>query len=195
MKIYETIRPLGICHPTMRLLSAISESTLWVCEEENLSELEIWRDPKIDVPRLTGTELLSKDQQQALKDVEPTYHAIQDLPEKKGYVVTLACVEHRYAAEMQLYAHSNDRRYVLGEHTLIVGCRVSDDPMIVLDFQAIPQATLPLFVSVLIDHCVRSNPYLVPEETYNQQVRTYNNPLLNALIEAWLASGELVLSE
>lgn len=195
MKIYCTIRPLNICHPTMRLLCNVSEETMWICEEEDLTSVEIHYDPLIKNSSTAPLGFLSRDVRDKIHSVPVTYHAIEDLPERAGYVVTVVCLESKRAEEIKLLYHTSDRRYILGEHTLIVGCRTTDKPMIIVDFQAIPDATLPLFVSVLIDHCSHCNPHLIPDEVFHQQVHTYNNQLLNALIDAWLASGELVLSE
>jgi major membrane immunogen (membrane-anchored lipoprotein) len=52
-----------------------------------------------------------------------------------------------------------------------------------------------MVVATLLHHACSSNPYATPEDTYKQTVQTFDNPILTALIESWLVSGELVLSE
>ena len=194
MRFYLTTRPLLICHPTMQLISNVSNLKIWVSHQDDLESLDVYMDPLVEHSWVTSKAGLQNQVPSIPDTLEPVYHTLE-YPKYRGYTVTIVCMSLEHAEQLKILNHTCDRRYVIEDKILIVGCRESQRPTLIFDFQEVPDGILPEFVATLLHHACSSNPYTTPEDTYKQTVQTFDNPILTALIESWLASGELVLSE
>ncbi len=194
MRFYLTTRPLLICHPTMQLISNVSNLKVWVSHQDDLESLDVYMDPLVEHSWLTSKAGLQNQVPGIPDTLEPVYHTLE-YPKYRGYTVTIVCMSLEHAEQLKILNHTCDRRYVIEDKVLIVGCRESMEPKLVINFQEVPDGVLPEFVAMLIHRASTGNVYINPTSVYNQSVRTYDNPILTALIESWLASGELVLSE